>query len=580
MDRARVSSILEEIALLLELRGENPFKARAFQNAARTILSLTEDLDALVAASRLGELKGIGKALEEKISTLVTTGSLPYYEDLKREVPPGLLEMIKVPGLGPKRARQVHELLGVDSLAALEYACRENRLASMAGFGEKTQEKILKGIEFLRRNLGRFLLSEATVRGRELLAFLERHADVVRAEIAGSLRRRKEVIGDLDLVASSAAPARVISAFTKMDGVEAILGAGETKAMVRLASGLQVDLRVVDDAAFPFALHYFTGSKAHNIAMRRRAESARYRLRLNEYGLFRGEGEAAPGIPCADEEAIFRELGLPYIAPELREDAGEIEAAERGELPRLIERPDLKGIFHVHSNWSDGRATLEEMVRGAAALGYGYVGLSDHSRSAGYARGLKEPDVLKQRSEIEALRSRVPAIRILHGIESDILADGALDYPDELLRQFDFVIGSVHSGFTMTEEEMTKRVVRAVENPFLTILGHPTGRLLLGREAFRIDLDAVIDAAARSGAAIEINANPHRLDFDPLRARQARASGVLLSINPDAHDVGGLSDVEYGVDTARRAWLTAEDVLNARPWEEIAQIQDRRRAKG
>jgi len=580
VDRARVAEILEEIALLLELKGENPFKARAFQNASRTILALTEDLGALVADGRLGDLKGIGEALEEKISTLVTTGSLPYYDDLKKDVPPGLMEVIKVSGLGPKRARLLHEQLGIDSLAALEYACRENRLASLSGFGAKTQEKILSGIEFLRRNLGRFLLSEATARAREILSFLEDHPAVSRASIAGSVRRRCEIIGDVDLLASSSEPGRVIADFRARGDVETTLGAGDTKASVRLVSGLQVDLRVVPDASFPFALHYFTGSKAHNIAMRRRAESDRFRLRLNEYGLFRGSDEGSPSIPCADEAALFEALGLPFIPPELREDAGEIEAAERGDLPRLVERSDLAGIFHVHSNWSDGRAPLLEMIRGAAALGYAYVGISDHSRTAGYARGLKEPDVLRQRDEIESLRDLVPSIRILHGIESDILPDGSLDYPDAVLERFDFVIGSVHGGFSMAEEEMTRRVVRAVENPYLMILGHPTGRLLLGRNGFHIDLDAVIAAASRAGAAIEINANPHRLDLDARRARQARDAGVLLSINPDAHDVAGLGDVDYGIDTARRAWLRAGDVLNARPWEEIERLRDRKRARG
>jgi DNA polymerase (family 10) len=579
VDRARVAAILEEISLLLELKGENPFKARAFQNAARTILALKEDLGALVASGRLGELRGIGEALEEKITTLVTTESLPYYDELKASVPPGLLEMIQVSGLGPKRARLLHEQIGVDSLAALEYACRENRLASLPGFGERTQDKILQGIEFLRKNLGRFLLGEATARARELLQFLEGRPQVVRASIAGSVRRRKEIIGDLDLVASSAEPARVIAEFVKLPEVETILGEGTTKASVRMKSGLQVDLRVVEDAAFPFALHYFTGSKAHNIAMRRRAESERFGLRLNEYGLYRGEGDGAERIACGTEEEIFRALALPYIPPELREDAGEIEAAERGALPRLVERRDIRGILHVHSNWSDGRATLEEMIRAAASAGYAYVGISDHSRTAAYARGLKIEDVARQRAEIETLRARTPGIRILHGIESDILPDGSLDYPEEVLKEFDFVIGSVHSGFTMAGAEMTRRVVRAVENPFLTILGHPTGRLLLGRDAFAIDLDAVIAAAAASGAAIEINASPHRLDLDAVKARQAKEAGVAVSINPDAHDVDGIADVEYGVDTARRAWLEAADVLNARPWEEIAERVERRRAK-
>jgi DNA polymerase (family 10) len=578
MDRAEVSEALEEIALLLQLKGENPFKARAYQSAARTILGLAEDLDALVASGRLASLKGIGEAISEKVATLVATGSLPYLEELRAEVPRGLLDLLRVPGLGPKRARAVYDELGVDSLAALESACMENRLASLPGFGARTQEKILSGIEFLRRNLGRFLLSEASTWGGALLGFLKDHPGVARASLAGSLRRRREVIGDVDLVAAAADPRRVIADFTAHRDVEAVLGAGETKASVRLKNGIQVDLRVVDEAAFPFALHYFTGSKAHNIAIRRRAESARFRLKLNEYGLFRGEGDGAERIPCEDEEVLYAALDLPFIPPELREDAGEIEAAERRALPRLVERRDLRGTFHVHTTWSDGRAGLEAMVRAAAELGFEYVGISDHSRTAGYARGLKVDDVARQREEIEALRGRFPSIRILHGTESDILHDGSLDYPEEVLDRFDFVVGSIHSQFGMPEPEMTRRVVRALENPHLTILGHPTGRLLLDREGFRIDLDAVLAAAARAGAAVEINANPHRLDLDASWCRRARDAGVLLSIDPDAHDVEGLADVGYGVDTARRGWLEPEHVLNTRSWEEIAARIARKRS--
>ncbi|HZE89692.1 MAG TPA: PHP domain-containing protein, partial [Verrucomicrobiae bacterium] len=463
----------------------------------------------------------------------------------------------------------------VDSLAALEYACRENRLASLAGFGERTQEKILEGIEFLRRQQGRFLLSEATARARRILALLEALPGVSRAAIAGSVRRRSEIVSNLDLVAGAADPPSVAAAFASSPEAESHLPTAPSEASVRMAGGLAVHLRVVDEAAYPFALHYFTGSRAHNTALAARASSDGFRMTLTAAGL----NGPAGSVRCAGEEDLFRALGLPFIPPELREGTGEIDAAESGDLPRLVERRDLRGIFHVHSTWSDGRGTLEEMVGAAAEAGYAYVGISDHSRTAAYARGLKEPDVARQREEIEALRPRFPTLHILHGIESDILPDGSLDYPDEVLATFDFVIGSVHSGFSMPLADMTRRVVRAVENPFLTILGHPTGRLLLGRRAFAVDLDAVIAAAARSGAAIEINANPHRLDLEPARARQARDAGVLIAINPDAHDVAGIGDVEYGVDTARRAWLRPQDVLNTRPWKEIADARDRRRRR-
>ncbi|MBI3448369.1 MAG: DNA polymerase/3'-5' exonuclease PolX [Acidobacteria bacterium] len=581
MDRARVAGILDEIALLLELKGENPFKARAFSNAARTILSLNEDLAALVARGDLGKLRGIGQALEEKIGTLVTTGALPYHDELRREVPSGLLDVLGVPGLGPKKVRALHEQLGVDSLAALEYACRENRLASLTGFGERTQAKVLEGIEFLRRQQGRFLLSEATARAREILALVEALPGVSRAAIAGSVRRRCDVIANLDLVAAAADASSVAAAFASAPGVEGVVEAGSDQASVRMGGGFAVRLRVVSDASFACALHYFTGSRAHNTALAARASSDRFRMTLTPSGLARSAASAggAGSVRCDTEEDLFRALDLPFIPPEIREGAGEIEAAESGALPRLVERRDLRGIFHVHSTWSDGRGSLEEMIRAAAEAGYAYVGISDHSRTAAYARGLKEPDVARQREEIDALRPKFPSTRILHGIESDILPDGSLDYPDAVLGAFDFVIGSVHSGFAMPLADMTRRVVRAVENPFLTILGHPTGRLLLGRKAFAVDLDAVIAAAARSGAAIEINANPHRLDLEPARARQARDAGVPVAINPDAHDVSGIGDVEYGIDTARRGWLRAEDILNARPWEEIAAARDRRRGR-
>jgi DNA polymerase (family 10) len=579
MNRAQVSRALEEIALLLELNGENPFKARAHQNAARAVLSLPESLEEVVATGRLEEVKGIGKSLGKTISTLVRTGSLPYLEELRSRVPPGLVEMVKVPGLGPRRARFLYETLGADSLAALEYACRENRLASLKGFGGKTQAKLLEGIEFLRRHLGRFLLSEATTGARDLLAWVRDHPATIRAALAGAIRRREEIIAGIDLVVSSRDPARLIADFKGCRPQITVLRSTETGGSIRLASGLAADLHVANDETFPLAQVLLTGPCAHTAVLRARGLGSKPGLHFNEDGLYRGEDPDAERLPCSDEEAFYAVLDLPFIPPEIRQDGREIEEAAAGRLPRLVEPRELRGVLHVHTNWSDGRATLEEMIEGAVARGFEYIGISEHSQSAGYAGGLKPDAVERQREAIETLRPRYPSIRILHGIESDILGDGSLDYPEEVLERFDFVVASVHSGFGMPEAEMTRRVIRALENPFTTMLAHPTGRLLLGRKELRIDLDAVIDAAARCGAFIEINANPHRLDLDARRCRTAREAGVLLSINPDAHDVGGLDDMAYGVDTARRGWLAREDILNTRPWEEIEALVSRRRGR-
>jgi DNA polymerase (family 10) len=563
MDKKEVARILTEIAGLLELKGENPFKSRAYVNAARAIESLEGDLEEHVREARLLEVENIGAKIAEKINELVTSGHLLYYESLKAETPPGLIEMIRIPGFGPKRAKAVYDALGIQTVGELEYACHENRLADLKGFGAKSQENILQGIAFLKQFRGRHLLSEADARAETVIAALRQVPEVARLSVAGSLRRRRETIKDIDIVVSSADPGPVMNAFTGFAGVDTILASGPTKSSVRLQGGIQVDLRVVNDSEFPFALLYFTGSKQHNIAMRARA--LRKGLKLNEYGLF--DGDIA--LPCATEEAIFQRLGLIGIPPELREDLGEIEAAERGELPRLVEAGDLKGILHNHSTWSDGKNSIEQMARAAEDAGYRYIGLSDHSQTAAYAGGLTVEEIRDQQEEIDGLNARLSGIRILKGIESDILPDGSLDYPDEVLASFDFVIASIHSGLGINEEEMTRRIVKAVENPYTTILGHPTGRLLLAREGYPVDLDQVLEACIKRGVAIEVNANPHRLDIDWQQCRRAHESGCRVAINPDAHAVDGIADVVFGIGTARRGWIEAREVLNALSLEEI-----------
>jgi DNA polymerase (family X) len=572
MDRKQVAVLLEEIASLLELKGENPFKARAYAVAARSLDGLEEDFAKVVTEGRLRGIAGIGEAIAEKIHVLATTGQLPYHEELRREIPAGLLEMIQVPGLGPRRARVLHAQLGIASLEELAVACREGRLSGVAGFGAASQEKILQGIAYVQRHVGSLLLPEATRLADGFLAALRGLPGVARAGAAGSLRRRADVVRDIDLLAShrrGVSATRIIQAFTSLPAVERVLGAGDTRASVITAGGRQVDLRVVSEAEFPFALLYFTGSKAHNIALRRRAQSMK--MKINEYGLWKG----ARRVACRSEEEVFHALKLAFIPAELREDWGEIDAAAEGKLPRLVEAGDLRGVLHVHSNWSDGTDTLEAMVKKAADRGDEFVGISDHSRTAAYAGGLTIERVAAQRKAITALRRKYSKMAILHGIESDILRDGSLDYPDEVLSRFDFVIGSVHAQFTLTEDEQTTRVVRAIGHPRLTCLGHPTGRLLLQREGFAIDMERVLDAAARHGKLVEVNASPSRLDLDWRGCRRAHQRGVKVSINPDAHSLDELDNAPWGVDTARRGWLTADDVVNTRPWEEIRSLVGR-----
>ncbi len=557
MDKATVAKILEEISLLLELAGENPFKSRAYSQAARTIATLDEDLRQLVETDTLKKVKGIGTALDQKIKELVQTGKLLYYEELKASIPEGLFQLLRIPGLGPKKVKTLYDTLQISSIAELEYACKENRLIELKGFGIKTQENILKGIGQLKRYQGQYFYSEALSIARKLLESLSEIPGVSQASMAGSIRRCKEVVKDIDLVAASEQPELVIEGFTKLSSVDQVLGAGKTKASVRLDTGINADLRVVAPHEFPYALHHFTGSKEHNTAIRQLAKTKG--LKVNEYGIFRGEQL----IECADEAGLFETLGMAYIPPELREGYGEIEAAIKGELPKLIDANDIKGIYHVHTTYSDGSNSLEEIVLACRSMGYEYVGISDHSQSAFYANGLQVERLKKQWEEIDKLNEAYPDITILKGIESDIKADGSLDYDDQTLEQLDFVIASVHSGFRMTQEEMTARLIKAMAHPAVTMLGHPTGRLLLGREGYPLDLERVLEAALRHQVAVELNASPARLDLDWRYLKKAKEMGVLIAINPDAHRIGELEDVYYGVLIARKGWLEAKDVLNA-----------------
>ena len=560
METARIAQILAEMGTMLELRGENPFRCRAYHTAAQALQNLPDELSQMIADGRLAAVPGIGETMHAKIVQLATTGTVPAYDELRRSTPPGLVALLRIPGLGPKKIKALREALAIESLADLRTAAESGAIAQLKGFGTKTEAKILEGIAFVEQAGDRILLSHALRLVTPIIEAVREHRAVIRAEVCGSLRRRAETIGDLDILFSSKQPAAVLDAFVKLPQVATVLAHGPTKASVRLADGVQCDLRGVEDAQFPFALHYFTGSKAHNIAMRKRALARG--LSLNEYALA-GESES---IPCRTEADLFAALDLAEIPPELREDAGEIDAAAAGRLPKLVDRDDLKGTFHCHTEWSDGSATLAEMAAAARERGLHYLGIADHSRSAGYAGGLSIERVRAQWAEIDALNESFgSSFRVFKGTECDILPDGSLDYPDEVLDGFDYVVASVHSSFQLPRDQMTRRLVRAASHPRVTMIGHPTGRLLLARDGYAVDLDAVIAAAATAGTMIEINANPHRLDLDAVHCRRAREKGVPIVINPDAHSLDGLDDLEYGIDVARRAWLEKADVFNTIP---------------
>ena len=555
MQRRSIPAVLDEIGALLEIEGENSFKVKAYYNAAKILAGL-DDLDRLIEQGRLREIKGIGETLAAKIVEFAKTGKIAYHEELKEKVPSGLLELLQVPNLGPKKIKMLHDELGITNLGELEYACRENRLVNLFRFGEKTQEKILKGIEFLRRHKGEFLFGEIypfALKLKERLAVVA-HPDLV--EVCGSIRRRKEIVRDIDVLVAAEDWAAVSTRFTSMPEVDEVLVEGETKTSCRLASGINADLRVVDQKAFPCALIYFTGSKEHNVRLRGIAK--RRNLKLNEYGLFDGDSP----IELSDEAAVYEFLGLSFVPPELREDMGEIEAAQNHSLPRLIETGDLKGAFHVHTELSDGTDNLEAIAETARKIGLTYVGISDHSKSAYYAGGLHVGDLARQWEAIDRFNAENSDFCFFKGIESDILPDGSLDYPEEVLAGFDFVVASIHSGFGMSKADMEERILKAMKNPYTTILGHPTGRLLLARDGYRVDMRTIIDAAAEYRVVIELNASPYRLDIDWRYLKQAKEKGVVIAVDPDAHSAKGLYELHYGVGIARKGWQEPKDILN------------------
>ena len=558
MDNREVAEILEEMATLMELNGEGGFRIRAYTNAARGIESLREPVATLAAEGKLDSVRGIGKGLAGRITGLVETGRLPGLEELKASVPEGLMEMTEVPGLGAKRVRAIYEKLGIVDIDALSRACDSGELEAMSGFGRKTADRIAHGIQYMQKHRGQFLCHNAREEAEAIRAFLEDQAD--RLAVAGTIRRRTETNRDVDLVASTKDPDGLAGAFVRYGEVDEVVEKGEARLSVMLRSGMSANLWMVHDEAFPCALHHLTGSEAHVARVRDRAKERG--LKLNEHGLFDGEDRR---IPCEDEAALFGALGLSEIPPELREGEDEVRLAGCGALPRLVSRADLIGTLHVHTRHSDGRADVMEMASAAAGLGYGYIAICDHSKAAAYANGLTEERVRAQWEEIDSVNAELQDIRVLKGIEVDILGDGRLDFEDEFLAQFDVVVASVHSRFGMTESEATERIVRAVQNTHVHILGHPTGRLLLSREGYPLDHRAVIDAAAEANTAIELNANPRRLDMDWRHIGYAREKGVKIAINTDAHSVEGLEQMAHGLGVGRKGGLTPADVLNAMP---------------
>jgi DNA polymerase (family 10) len=578
LEKAAVASILEEIASLLELKGENPFKSRAYQNAARVVGALDGDLEERVRANRLVGTPGLGPSLVRDITELVTTGRLKAYDDLKAEIPAGLRAMLRIPGLGPKRIKQIHDALGVTTITELEQACQANRVATLPGLGAKTQDNILRGIQFLSQHQDRYLYPVAAAEAEQIVEALRQLPGVLRISIGGSLRRRKEIVKDIDVVASVTDDSQrgaIMDAFTTMPSVVAITGKGETKSSVVLAPGIAMDLRLCTDDIYPTMLHHFTGSKEHNVALRGYAQD--HGMKVSEWGIFQGETL----LPIHDEIELYAALGMDYIEPELREDRGEIQAALEHHLPGpLLTEKDLRGVLHCHSTWSDGQVSIKEMAETCIKLGYAYIGICDHSKTAAYAGGLNEEKVKRQQEEIDGLNQEYAGrFRILKGTECDILRDGALDFGEETLKSFDFVVASIHSLFNLPPEEQTKRLLRAMENPYTSIIGHPTGRILLSRDGYGLDMEAVIDRAGELGVCIEINANPLRLDLDWRWLHRAKEHGVKIPICPDAHNPGGLEDMRYGVSIARKGALTPADVPNTLGVDDLLAFFKRQRQK-
>ncbi|PYS28383.1 MAG: DNA polymerase/3'-5' exonuclease PolX [Acidobacteria bacterium] len=548
MRNLEIAAVFNQIADLLEIQGANPFRVRAYRRGAASLESLTDNIEAIVQQGAVRNISGIGDDLEKKIVEYLQSGRMEFHEQLKHEVPLGLVKMVEIPSVGPKTAKQIYDQFRIQTIEELEALCRTDSLLGVPGFKKKTIENILRGIELYRRRRGNYLLGKAVPIATQICRYLEPHAE--RVSYAGSLRRMKEVVHDIDILAASTSPEQTMKAFLGMPLIDSVLAQGGTKASLRVQDDLQVDLRVIEPRSWGAAMHYFTGSKAHNIRMRERA--IKLGLKLNEYGLFDGTDQYIAG---ADEKDIFEKLGLPFIPPVLREDQGEMEAAAAGKLPNIVELPDIQGDLHMHTTWSDGKYSTEEMIEAARKRGYKYVAITDHSKSLGVAGGLSDDDLMKHMEEIRSIGSKYADIRVLAGTEVDIRLDGTLDYSDELLGKLDFVVASVHSGFKQSRSELTARVVRAMQSPYVRVIGHPTGRLLGDRDPYEIDFEEVMKEAARTRTCLEVNSNFHRLDLNDVHCRKARDMGVHVIISTDSHNYDDLLNLPYGVATAQRGWI-------------------------
>jgi DNA polymerase (family X) len=583
MNKNEVAFLLEEIATLLALKdGSSVFEVRAYENAARAVSSLDGDITQLVNEGKLKGTPGLGSTMVKRVEEAVKTGNIAFLDELRAETPAVKLEMMRIPGVGPKKINAIYDQLHVTTMSELEQACKDDKVAHLPGFGKKTQEKILQGIAFIAEHSNRFLYPVAEKEAERIRGALATLPEIVRMEVAGSLRRKRETVKDIDMVVSVADDAgsgerrKIMEFFTSQPSVINITGKGETKSSVVLSSGIAMDLRVVGDSQFPYTLHHFSGSREHHIPLRRRALSMG--MTINDYGMFKQQNGQEKLVPCKDERDLYAALGMDYIVPELREDMGEIEAAARHELPDLVQESDLRGVLHAHSTWSDGKNSIREMAEACIARGYSYLGLTDHSKTAAYAGGLTEDDLRRQWDEIDQLNEEFGGrFHILKGSECDILRDGSLDYSDELLAQLDFVVISIHSIFNLPPEEQTQRMVHAIANPYVDIVGHPTGRILLGRAGYTLDMEAVIEAAAEHGVCIEINADPSRLDLDWRLVHKARDKGIKVPIGPDAHTLAGIDNMRYGIGVARKGWLRASDVLNTLELQDVMKFFQKRR---
>jgi len=564
---AQIAQMMNHLADLLEIEEANPFRVRAYRNAARAINDLPHSVQSMLAdGADLSQLPGIGKDLAGKIAEIVETGHLGLLETVEKQTPAALADLVALPGLGPKRVKVLHEELGIDSLEDLARAAKAGKIQALAGFSANTEQKILHEIEHRTERERRPMLAEAEQFAEPLLDFLRAMEGVKRAIIAGSYRRRKETVGDLDILVTCARGATVIERFVAYEDVEDVISKGTTRSTVVLRGGLQVDLRVVPDVSYGAALYYFTGSKAHNIAVR--GIAARKGLKINEYGVFRGDKRVAGRT----EEEVFAQVGLPYIEPELRENQGEIEAAKEGRLPDLVEVADIRGDLHVHSTASDGRNSIREMAEAAKKLGYSYLAIADHTQHTRIAHGLDAKRFIRQFKEIDRLNAKLGEITILKAAEVDILDDGSLDLPDDILAELDFTMCAVHSKFNLSAGEQTERIIRAMDNRYFNILAHPTGRLIGQREPYAVDMERVLEAAHERGCYLEVNAQPERLDLDDAHSRLAKEMGVKVAISTDAHSMQNLNLMRFGVDQARRGWIERMDVLNTHSWRELRKL--------